>query len=259
MSALDKAGMAFKVVCSLVFSIGMLAGLPGTASAQPATGTAHFCDAATYDNASPQTAGSGLFTDLRRGRGINLDAPDCVLNITGSVGSAGDMWITLLGTPGNPTPPTFDCVFMSAPVVIHKFNNRKAIGFVSNVQPVQSRQRDGPFRRPVRQRQHRRRYALHVPGRPADKHGGNPPPRVADQGRRLVRSGDRICNDGTELEASAMVFDVSTLNIIGILETPAGTLLPAGISSSGQIGIAGQAKSALVDSGVVEFFLWEGL
>ena len=55
---LNKARMAFKVVCSLVFSVGMLAGLPGTASAQPATGTADFCDAATYDNANPQTAGS---------------------------------------------------------------------------------------------------------------------------------------------------------------------------------------------------------
>ena len=32
-----------------------------------------------------------------------------MLNITGVTGSAGDMWITLLGTPGNPTPPpTFD-------------------------------------------------------------------------------------------------------------------------------------------------------
>ena len=34
---------------------------------------------------------------------------------------------------------------------------------------------------------------------------------------------------------------------------------PAGIAESGQIGIAGQAKSALVDSGVVEFFAWAEL
>ena len=260
MSALDKAGMAFKVVCSLVFSIGMLAGLPGTASAQPATGTAHFCDAATYDNASPQTAGSGLFTDLRRGRGINLDAPDCVLNVTGSVGSAGDMWITLLGTPGNPTPPTFDCVFMSAPVVIHKFNNRKAIGFVSNVQPgVNPGSGTGLF------------VGLYDNGNTdavtlSTFQDGQLTSTVAtlplgsqikeDTVYGLVTA---VCNDGTELEASAMVFDVSTLDLIGVLETPVGTLLPAGISSSGQIGIAGQAKSALVDSGVVEFFLWEAL
>jgi hypothetical protein len=63
----------------------------------------------------------------------------------------------------------------------------------------------------------------------------------------------------TRCNTSALVFDVSTYDLIGVLETPVGTLLPAGISSSGQIGIAGQAKSALVDSGVVEFFLWEAL
>ena len=135
MSALDKAGMAIKVVCSLVFSVGMLAGLPGTASAQPATGTADFCDPATYDNTNPQPAGPACSPTFAVDGGINLDAANCVLNITGSTGSAGDMWITLLGTPGNPTPPTFSCVFMSAPVVIHRFDNRKAIGFVTNVQP----------------------------------------------------------------------------------------------------------------------------
>ena len=98
------------------------------------SGVADFCDPATYDNANPQT--TGLFTDLRRGGGIKLDDANCVLNITGSTGSAGDMWITLLDSPGNPTPPpTFSCVFMEAPIFIHRFDNRKAIGFVSNVQP----------------------------------------------------------------------------------------------------------------------------
>ena len=258
MSALDKAGMAFKVVCSLVFSIAMLAGLPGTASAQPATGTADFCDAATYDNNSPQT--TGLFTDLRRGRGINLDDGNCVLNVTGSIGSAGDMWITLLGTPGNPTPPTFDCVFMSAPVVIHKFNNRKAIGFVSNVQPgVNPGSGTGLF------------VGLYDNGNTdtvtlSTFQDGQLTSTVATLplGPQIKEDGlyglvAAVCNDGTELEASVTVFDVSTLDLVGVLETPVGTLLPAGISSSGQIGIAGQAKSALVDSGVVDFFLWEEL
>ena len=50
MSALDQAGMVIKVVCALVLSVGMLAGLPGTASALPPSGFADFCDPATYDN-----------------------------------------------------------------------------------------------------------------------------------------------------------------------------------------------------------------
>ena len=66
-----------------------------------------------------------------------------------------------------------------------------------------------------------------------------------------------ICNDGTELAALVFLFDENAL--IGLLFTPEGTLLPAGIASSGQIGIAGQAKSALVDSGVVDFFAWAPL
>jgi hypothetical protein len=39
---------------------------------------------------------------------------------------------------------------------------------------------------------------------------------------------------------------------------PEGTPLPTGISSSGQIGIAGQAKSSFVDSTVSDFFWGRG-
>jgi hypothetical protein len=69
MSTPDKAGITFKAICSLVFTIGLLAGLPGTAGAQVfGGGVIDFCndDPATgkpyYDNATPQTFGS--FTDL---------------------------------------------------------------------------------------------------------------------------------------------------------------------------------------------------
>ena len=80
------------------------------------SGVADFCDATSYDNAAQQA--KGLFTDLRRGPGINADYAGCVLNVTGSVGSAGDMWITLLNEPGSPTPRTFSCVHIDASVTI---------------------------------------------------------------------------------------------------------------------------------------------
>lgn len=257
MSALDKAGMAFKVVCSLVFSIAILAGLPATASAQPVTGAADFCDTGTYDNSPSQT--TGLFTDLRRGRGINLDANNCVLNITGSTGSAGDMWITLLGTPGNPTPPTFDCVFMQAPVFIHRFDNRKAIGFVSNVQPgVDPGTGTGLF---IGLYDNGNTDALTIStfqdGKLTSTVGTLPLGSQIKEDTWYFMSA-RVCNDGTDFfETDAFVTDFATFE--QILLIPDGTPLPSGVSSSGQIGIAGQAKSAFVDSGVVEVFEWFGI
>ena len=254
MNTPGKARMVIKVVSALVFSAGMLAGWSGAASAQ--AGLADFCGAATYDNNSPQT--SGLFTDLRRGGGINLDADHCVLNITGSTGSAGDMWITLVDPPDDATPPpTFDCVLMNATVVIHKFNNRKAIGFVTNFQPgVDPGSGTGLF------------LGLYDNGNTDavtlsafDAATGQLTSTVAtlplgskikeDAVYSLVAT---VCTDGTELEVQAVVVD-STWTWLEI-QTPEGTLLPAGIAASGQIGLAGQATSALVDSGVVDFFVW---
>ena len=119
------------------------------------------------------------------------------------------MWITLLGTPGNPTPPTFDCVFMSAPVVIHKFNNRKAIGFVSNVQPgVNPGSGTGLF------------VGLYDNGNTdtvtlSTFQDGQLTSTVATLplGPQIKEDGlyglvAAVCNDGTELEASVTVFDV---------------------------------------------------
>ena len=98
------------------------------------SGAASFCDATSYDNGAVQT--KGLFTDLRRGTGISADYGSCLLNLTGSTGAAGDMWITMLNAPDDPTPPTFSCVSIDATVTIHKFDNRKAVGFVANYDPA---------------------------------------------------------------------------------------------------------------------------
>ena len=88
----------------------------------------NLCDSAGYDNAPSQR--NGAFTDSRRGPQINAgDDPDsdkCVLNLTGSVGSAGDLWITLVDPPGDNAPaPTFNCPVVDADVLIKSFDNRK--------------------------------------------------------------------------------------------------------------------------------------
>jgi hypothetical protein len=259
MGTLDKAGMAFKVVCSLVLSVGMLAFLPGIAAAQGFTGSADFCDDTSYDNANPPTPQTtGLFTDLHRGKGINDDYDNCVLNITGSVGSAGDMWITLLDSPGDPTaPPTFDCVFMEADVTIHKFDNRKAVGFVTN---YDTETNTGLF------------WGLYdngnTDGLTLSTFNGATGKLTGTVGTLPLGSKIKenvwyfleaeVCNDGTNLTfAAAAVFDAATFTFIGELDIPDTTPLPDGISQFGQIGIAGQAKSAVVDSSVADFFWGE--
>ena len=259
MSTLDTTRIAIKVLCALVLSVGMLTGLPGTASAEPVSGGVNFCDLGIYDNTNPQPAGSGLFTDLRRGGGINLDVASCVLNITGSVGSSGDMWITLLGIPGNPTPPTFDCVYMEAPVSIHRFDNRKAIGFVSNVQPgVVPGSGTGLF---LGLYDNGNTDALTLSSFQDGKLTGTI--ATLSLGSKVKEHVmydlvGVVCNDGANLAALVQVFDVAANDLIGELVPPAGTLLPAGISQFGQIGIAGQAKSAFVDSDVISRFEWIG-
>src|SRR5687767_5137828 len=116
---------ALKAACLLFLSIAVLGGVPVRAQG----GSADFCDDASYDNDTPQT--TGLFTDLRRGSQITADYARCQLNLTGSVGSASDMWVTLLQPPGQAVPK-FSCVNINADVVIHRFDNRKGIGFVAN-------------------------------------------------------------------------------------------------------------------------------
>ena len=197
-------------------------------------------------------ADDGLFTDLRRGRGINADYDNCVLNITGSAGSAGDMWITLLDAPGDPTPPpTFDCVFIAAIVNIHRFDNRKAVGFVTN---YDTETNTGLF------------FGLYdngnTDGLTLSTFNGATGQLTGTVGTHFLGSKIKenvwyfmeveVCSDGTNFsETFGVVTDFATF--AEELDIPDTTLLPAGISQFGQIGIAGQSKSAFVDSSVAEF------
>src|SRR5262245_19547209 len=105
----DKARMTRKVLHSSLISAGILAAIPGIAAATPAPNPS-FCaavGATGYDNNNPQTIGA--WTDVRRPTEINgvpdpdeVTPVDCMLELKGSAGSAGDMWITLLDPPQFP-------------------------------------------------------------------------------------------------------------------------------------------------------------
>jgi hypothetical protein len=126
MRSRDKAWTGVGVLWSAVFSVAMLAGLAGTANAIPTT----VCG---YDNSEGQP--NGVWTDVRRGSDINMVdtlADPCTLNLTGSTGSAGGLWITLRRESDGGPIDTWQCWAMSASILIKRFDNRKAVGFVTN-------------------------------------------------------------------------------------------------------------------------------
>ena len=235
--------MAFNMVCSVVFSVGMMAAMPGTAVAQQYI--ADFC--ADYDNANPQT--TGFWTDVRRGKDINVDN-DCFLNFTGQAGAASDMWITTLGEPDSgPEVLPFECIVLEAVVVIHKFDNRKAVGLVFDYDPLGGA---GIF------------LGLYDNGNSDgltfstfDAKTGKLTSTLATTflGSKIKENvpyflAAEVCNDGTNLIGEGFVTDESTFEA----EVDFGSIpLPPGIFAAGAIGLAGQAKSALVNA-TVEFF-----
>ena len=253
---------AARALCRIVLAIAMLAVAGGNATAQGAVGEADFCNAESYDNFTPQL--QGLFTDLRNGRGIRAvhnvpdvlpDAESCPLKFTGVAGAAGDMWITLLGRPGpGNVPPTFQCVFAAAWITIHRFDNRKGVGFVMNYDPTSGR---GLF------------WAVYDSGNSdvlslstfdATRGAltgivGSLPlqSKIKENVRYALIV--QLCNTGVALDTFAFVTDFQTVSE-GLLLF--GAPLPIGIApEGGQIGLAAHAKSAFVDS-TVEAFFWEG-
>jgi hypothetical protein len=266
MSIRNSAGRATRIVGPLVLSAGMLLGAPATAGANNVSGITDFCGGA-YDNASPQT--SGLFTDLRRGPQINADTESCVLNLSGSTGSAGDLWITLLAPPSAPAlaspPPLFACVELAADVRIKRYDNRKAVGFVTHYDAATQK---GLF------------LGLYDNGNSdamtLSSFDGATGKLTATLANVFLGSKVKentwytlqlgICSEGAQLVAHASMEEASvdtTYAAIGAPCAPGQTCLdvpfypltawPAGISPFGQIGIAGYAKSAFVDSSVTDF------
>lgn len=209
------------------------------------SGKADFCDATSYDNANKQT--KGFFTDLRRGTAIHADYPNCVLRMNGSAGTAGDMWITLVAPPRDPSPPTFSCVRVGASVTLYNSNNPSTAGFVTNYDATTNR---GLFLGLSESGADDRLTLWTFDGAKGTllatvktlSLGAKILPNVA---YTLELS---ICNDGTTLAATAKVSN----DVVHETMTFSGPI-PAGIAAAGQIGIAAQAKSAAADSSVAKF------
>jgi hypothetical protein len=263
MNTLRKRRFALKVVYSSLFSAGMLV-LPGTAGAAiPIPGSVNFCAAYKgYDNALVPVPGqsTGRFTDLRRGNDINAHhfaAPPndyCQLNLTGSTGSAGDMWITMLDSPdGAEGPaPTFFCPGVKAEVLIKRFDNRKAVGFVTHYDPATGK---GLF---LGLYDNGNTDALtlstfnattgQLTGTVATKALGS---KIQENVWYTLSLDVCVEPDNGVIHGNALV--EGGLNNISEGMTFGPVANTAGISHSGQIGIAGQAKSSFVDSSVRNF------
>jgi hypothetical protein len=245
MSTLHEARKGFAILGSLALSIGLLLGVPGTAAAGGGaySGVADFCT--DYDNTEP-TQLSGQFTDVRRGAGISADG-NCVLNLSGSVGSAGDMWITLLGAPGG-SPPTLKCWALEAEVLIKRFDNRKGVGFVTNYAGGM-----GLF------------FGLYDNG-----NSDGLTLSTFDTATGKLLSTVKTVFLGSKVKENAwypLALDICThnggtwLSAHGVVELAPGEWTPLdfegptppGIAAYGAAGIAGQAKSSFVDSSVRDF------
>jgi hypothetical protein len=208
---------------------------------------ADFCDGTSYDNAVTQT--TGLFTDLRNGAHINADYGNCALAISGRAGGVGDMWITLVAPPEEASPPTYGCVSIDASVTIPKFDNRKAVGFVANY--------DATTKKGLLLAVHNdaNRDALTLSTFDGATGSLLATVKTLFLGKKILRNvayalALDICYDGTTLKATGTVRN-DKVNEALSYSGP----MPAGISPSGQIGIAGQAQRAFVDS-IVSKFEW---
>ena len=170
------------------------------------------------------------------------------------------MWITLVA-PHWEAAPTFQCVYIEIAVVIHRFDNRKAVGLVSNYDPDPA-VHTGLF---VGLYDNGNTDALTISA--FDGATGKlmvPPVATYPLGSKIKENVPYdmsvfICNGGGELFAEGHVTDLTTFTPVFHFETPEGTPMPPNVSEFGQIGIAGWAKSSFVDSTVLGFRWAAGL
>jgi hypothetical protein len=198
---------------------------------------------------------TGHFTDRRNGTGISSSgaSPNCVLNLTGSTGSAGDLWITTLHWPGNTSnnDPTFSCVEVTAEVLIKTFNNRKGVGIVTHYDPGTGA---GIF------------FGLYDAGNTdtltlSTFQGGSLTGTIAN-----VSLGSKvqenvwyfvdidICYEAGNLHADLDLTNTAGNPDLAVELEDVVVAWPAGIATSGQIGIGGWAKNSFVNSSVRNFF-----
>jgi hypothetical protein len=132
-------------------------------------------------------------------------------------------------------------------VTIHKFDNRKAVGFVTNYDDAK---KSGLF---LGLYDNGNSDALTLSTFDAATGALKTTVKTMSLGAKIQENVAYLltlesCYDGTNLEAKATVKNDKVSEALSF-KGP----LPGGISPSGQIGIAGQAKSAYVDSTVTNF------
>ena len=204
------------------------------------------------------------FRDVRRPADINLGTDVCgtgnpAINLTGSTGSAGDTWITVYDTTpaDDAVQNTFGSVSLSADVIIRPFNNRKGAGLLALFN-------EGPGKKGL---------ALVI------YDAGNTDTLVLGtvskaNGTFTVLTKVALANRIQECAWYRLTMDVAvdggvtvTGNVFkhvtptspnSAVDGLVGTLsftgpLPAGVDSTGEVGIVGSAFSAVLDSSVTNF------
>ncbi len=250
---------SFKGTGSLFLSVAMLIVSAGVLEAGgvliPPSGSANFCSPLDYRNENPQFA--GIFTDIRRPTEINADYANCSLNFTGFANNASDMWITLLRAPFSPIT-TFGDVEIEGDVVIHTFNNRKGIGWVALYNDSTKRgiflgvfdngNTDGLTLMTFNSSTGQATALTNVPL--GSKILENAPYNLE---LKVTVIGDTLFVHGSVHPAASETEDCTgddnCLDFVG-------SLAALNLSPSGEIGIAAQAKLAVVNSSVLSFE-WE--
>jgi hypothetical protein len=253
MRTFKGTGSLFLSVAMLIVSAGVLEASGSTVP--PSGSVTNFC--VDYSNGVPPTGlpqTFGLFTDIRRNPEINAGPGNCNLNFTGFANNASDMWITLLRAPGSGIT-TFGNVEVEGNIVIHTFNNRKGIGWVALYNDSTKRgiflgvfdngNTDGLTLMTFNSSTGQATALTNVPL-------GSTILENTEYNLKLqvTVGGDSLHVHGSVRPAASVTSDCtgddSCLDFDGSLSALA-------LPSSGEIGIAAQAKLAVVDSSVLSF------
>ena len=254
MRTFKGTGLLFLSVAMLIVSAGVLEAAVCVLCSGSVT---NFC--ADYSNGlppngTPQTF--GLFTDIRRNPEINAGPGNCNLNFTGFANNASDMWITLLRPPSS-GGAFFGSIEVEGNVVIHRFNNRKGIGWVALYNDSTKRglflgifDNGNTDSLTLMTFDSSTGLATPVPN-------GNVPlgSKILENAEynlelQVTVSGPALHVHGSVQPGASDVDDCTGDNICLNFD---GTLLALGLSPTGEIGIAAWAKLAVVDSSVLSF------
>jgi hypothetical protein len=206
------------------------------------------------------------FRDVRRGNDINpgTEPPNShpALKFTGTVGAAGDTWITVLdevpGTPAEDTVFTDLCLVMSADIIIHTFNNSKGVGLLALFNEDTG---DKGLALVVLDQGNSDRLALMT----VDKAGNRAVLTSVPLGGGIQENAWYSLNvsiEGTkaaiQVEGSVLRHETPTdpdsplAGPVGAPLTFSGPL-PAGVDAIGEVGLVAVAVSAVVNSSVTNF------